>query len=106
MSEAPETHIRVPRAPNGLQRRGRQLWRDLHTMVEFEPHRMVLVEDACREADVIDRLQKSLDKSDLRVKGSNQQQVAAPELAELRLHRNTLSSLLKALSIPDFDEDD
>ena len=65
----------VPRAPNGLARRGRVLWAELHTEFDFtgEPHRRVLVEDACREADLVDRLQRAVTKNDLRVKGSQGQ---------------------------------
>jgi hypothetical protein len=56
----------VPRAPNGLARRGRVLWAELHTEFDFtgEPHRRVLVEDACREADLVDRLQRAVTKNE------------------------------------------
>jgi hypothetical protein len=93
----------VPRAPNGLQRRGKLLWSQLHTVFDFtsEPHRLVLIEDACREADLVDRLQRAVDKNDLRVKGSQHQPVTAPEVSELRLHRKTLADILRALSLPD-----
>lgn len=97
--------VGVPRAPAGLMRRGKALWQQLHAEVGFlpcEPHRLILIEDACREADLVDRLQRVVDKSvSLRVKGSNQQPVAAPELAELRLHRKTLVDMLRALGVPD-----
>lgn len=98
---------RVPRAPNGLGRRGAALWRDLHGAFDFtgEPHRAVMVEDACREADLVDRLQKAVDTNSLRVKGSQDQPVAAPELSELRLHRKALVDMLRVLAIPDAEED-
>lgn len=97
----------VPRAPNGLQRRGKALWTDLHTTFDFadEPHRRVLVEDACREADLVDRLQRAVDKNDLRVKGSTNQPVPAPELTEIRLHRKALADMLRALALPDAEDD-
>jgi hypothetical protein len=97
----------VPRAPNGFARRGKALWTELHTEFDFtgEPHKRILVEDACREADLVDRLQRVVDKNDLRVKGSNQQPVTAPEVSELRLHRKTLSDMLRALSLPDAEDD-
>ncbi|WP_139000207.1 hypothetical protein [Rhodococcus zopfii] len=97
---------KTPRAPKGLGTRGRALWRDLHREFDMtrDPHRMVLVEDACRTADLIDRLQESVDAQDLRVRGSQGQPVAAPELAEIRQHRGTLAMLLGKLALPDTEE--
>ncbi|NKS00468.1 hypothetical protein GS528_04805 [Rhodococcus hoagii] len=98
--------VKIPRCPNGLKARGKALWRDLHQTFDMsnDPHRQVLVEDACRTADLIDRLQAAVDSHDLRVKGSQGQPVAAPELAELRLHRGTLSQTLARLALPDTEE--
>ncbi|SKT13371.1 ISAfe2, transposase [Mycobacteroides abscessus subsp. abscessus] len=70
-----------------------------------DPHRATLVEDICRTADAIDRLQKVVDDADnLRVKGSTNQPVAMPELAELRQYRALKASLLKNLALPDTEE--
>lgn len=94
---------RVPRAPKGLKTRGRRLWVELHEQFDFtaDPHRHALVEDACREADLIDRLQDVVDNNDLRVRGSQGQPVAAPEVAELRQHRALLGQLLARLDLPE-----
>ncbi|MGI1849271.1 hypothetical protein [Rhodococcus aetherivorans] len=96
----------TPRAPRGLGRRGKALWRDLHQTFDFtqDPHRQALIEDACRTADVIDRLQEAVDAHDLRVRGSQGQPVAAPELAELRQYRALLGQLLSRLALPDTEE--
>lgn len=98
----------IPRAPAGLRRRGKALWVELHTEFDFtgEPHRRVLVEDACREADLVDRLQRAVTANDLRVRGSQGQPVTAPEVSELRLHRKALADILRALALPDAEEDD
>jgi hypothetical protein len=95
------------RKPKGLGPRGRALHRELAAEFEFDqdPHRAALLEDACRTADVIARLQDVVDNAaDLRVRGSQGQPVALPELAELRHYRALLASLLKALALPDTDE--
>ena len=95
------------RAPNGLKRRGNRLWHELHAVFEFaaDPHRSAIIEDACRTADMIDRLQTIIDASDkLRVKGSHDQPVAMPEIAELRQYRALLAQLLKSLALPDTEE--
>lgn len=101
------TENKIPRAPKGLGSRGKQLWRELHTEFDMsaDPHRRVLVEDACREADLVERLQAVVDAAeDLRVRGSQGQPVKMPELEEIRLHRKVLSDLLKALALPDTEE--
>jgi hypothetical protein len=99
---------KIPRAPRGLQARGKSLWRDLHTTFSFndDPHRAALIEDACRTSDVIDTLQRIVDDAgdDLRVRGSMGQPTGIPELAELRQYRSLLAALLKALALPDTDE--
>ena len=93
--------------PRGLKARGRRLWDELHAVYDFSaaPERVFLLEDACRTADLIDRLQAVVSGSnDLRVRGSQGQPVAAPELSELRQYRALLASLVKSLGLPDEDE--
>lgn len=46
----------APRAPEGLQTRGRRLWRQLHVAGDWGPAQVVLIEEACRIADRLDRL--------------------------------------------------
>lgn len=97
----------IPRAPTGLLARGRQLWRELHAVYDFTeaPEKQAILEEACRTADVVKRLQAVVDAADdLRVRGSQNQPVAMPELLELRQYRALMVQLLKALGCPD-DED-
>lgn len=97
----------IPKAPKGLKTRGRQLWRELHRTYDFSecPEKLIILEEACRTADVAARLQTVVDAADdLRVRGSQGQPVAAPEVGELRQYRSLLTSLLKALTLPDEDE--
>jgi hypothetical protein len=94
----------IPRAPAGLLARGKQLWRELHAVYDFTdaPEKQAILEEACRTADVTKRLQAIVDKADeIRVKGSQGQPVAMPELQELRQYRALLVQLLKALGCPD-----
>lgn len=100
------TKKKTPRAPKGLDTRGKRLWTEIHAVFDLsqDPHRAVLLEDACRTADLIDRLQAEVDSQDLRVRGSQGQPVAAPELAEIRQHRGTLATLLGKLALPDTEE--
>ncbi|WP_420879817.1 hypothetical protein [Rhodococcus sp. (in: high G+C Gram-positive bacteria)] len=103
MAEKPE----IPRSPKGLFPRGKQLWRELHEVYDFAdaPERRAILEEACRTADVVKRLQAVVDAADdLRVRGSQGQPVAMPELQELRQYRAQMAQLLKALSCPDDEE--
>lgn len=97
----------IPRAPTGLLTRGKQLWKELHAVYDFSdaPEKTAILEEACRTADVVKRLQAVVDAADeIRVRGSQGQPVAMPELLELRQYRALLVQLLKALGCPD-DED-
>ncbi|WP_305093563.1 hypothetical protein [Prescottella sp. R16] len=103
MAEKPE----IPRAPTGLSARGKQLWKELHVVYDFAdaPEKTAILEEACRTADVVKRLQAIVDAAaELRVRGSQGQPVAMPELLELRQYRALMVQLLKALGCPD-DED-
>ncbi|KXF54653.1 hypothetical protein AXA44_40595 [Rhodococcus sp. SC4] len=105
---APEADaVKVPPAPSGLKARGRALWTELHQTFTWggDPQRHLLVEDICREADLIDRLQRAVDAQGLRVVGSQGQPTAAPEVSELRMHRALLGQLVARLSLPDAEED-
>ena len=99
-----EQNPTIPRPPRGLQREGRALWRAMHREFSFdqEPGTLAILEQACRTADVIDRLQVVVDgATDLRVRGSQGQPVGMPELAELRQHRALLAQLISRLGLPD-----
>jgi hypothetical protein len=103
MAEKPE----IPRAPTGLSARGKHLWREIHAAYDFAdaPEKLAILEEACRTADVVKRLQTIVDAADeFRVRGSQGQPVAMPELLELRQYRALMVQLLKALQCPD-DED-
>ena len=103
MADKPE----IPRAPTGLLAGGKQLWRELHAVYDFTeaPEKQAILEEACRTADVVKRLQAIVDGADeIRVRGSQGQPVAMPELLELRQYRALMVQLLKALGCPD-DED-
>jgi hypothetical protein len=69
------------------------------------PEKRIILDDACRTADVVKRLQDIVDAADdLRVRGSQGQPVAMPEVAELRHYRALLTTLLRALTLPDEDD--
>ena len=103
------TRKKADGVPAGLRAAGTALYRRITTEYDFStaPERLVLLEEACRCADMVDRLQKIVDGAeDLRVRGSQGQPVALPEIPELRQHRQQLMSLIRALGCPDDETDD
>lgn len=96
----------VRRVPIGLGKTGAKFWRDTTKIYVLAAHEALLLEAACRELDIIDRLEESLDGASLVVRGSMGQDVAHPLLAEVRQHRGAFASLLKSLSLPDADEEE
>ncbi|MDN5918300.1 MAG: hypothetical protein L0I76_24920, partial [Pseudonocardia sp.] len=89
------------RAPAHLDARGRGFWRAVTTDYELRPDELRVLEDACRELDLIERLDAEQRDTALTVPGSHGQPVAAPLLGELRAHRALLARLLNQLRLPD-----
>lgn len=90
-------------APPGLGTKARKLWRETTAIYDFSPHEALILEGACREIDIIERLQKELDGADLVVAGSMGQDTAHPLLQELRMHRATFGSIIKQLALPEVE---
>lgn len=88
-------------APRGLKAAGRRLWNATTDTYEMREDELVILKDACAEADLIARMEKELETEDLTVKGSMGQLVAHPLVQELRQHRSTLAALLRGLKLPD-----
>ena len=100
--KAPEQDVRplLP-PPVGLSEPAERLWREISEEWVLRPDEQRLLEDACREVDLIDRIADSMAGAPLTVEGSQGQRVVHPLLPELRAHRSTLRTLLRALSLPD-----
>ena len=93
-------------APRGLKTQGRKLWDELtNGDFEFNAAEYRILEDACREVDLIDRLEEELAQEPTTVKGSMGQKVAHPHVSEIRQHRLALRNLIAALKLPEDVED-
>ena len=98
-----------PPVPPGLKTRGARTWVTMTSEYSFNdaPERLLILEELCRCIDTVDRLQAIIDaESDLRVKGSQGQPVALPEIAEARQWRQSVIALTRALALPADDEQD
>lgn len=93
--------------PAGLDLDGTALWESVTADYELLPHELRLLEDACREADLIARMDADWIERGrpMITRGSMGQEVAHPMLGEIRQHRTTLRLLLASLRLPDPTEE-
>lgn len=90
-------------APKNLGAAGLALWQKVTGQWTLRPDELRVLEDACREATLVDRIETELTNDDLMITGSQGQSVINPLVSEVRQHRGTLSALLRQLKLPDVD---
>lgn len=96
------TERRKPPAPAGLAVAERRLWSSTAADFDLRADELQVLEDACRTADLVDRLQAELDKDGSLISaGSREQVVAHPLLREVRAQRDLLCRLVRQLRLPD-----
>lgn len=107
MAETQETPP-IPRAPRGLDRAGKELWKSIHAVFDFtdEPSRVAILEQACRTRDEIARLEAAMDGQPYTVLGSAKQVQVHPLISEARFQRKALAELLSRLGLPDNSDPD
>lgn len=91
----------APLIPHRLGTAGTALWVSIIPAYDLRPDEIRILTDACREADIIERLEDDLVDSPLMVKGSMGQLTASPLISEVRQHRMALTAMLAKLKIPD-----
>lgn len=93
-------------APRGLGKGARKVWRNVTDLYDLNPAELRVLEDACREIDLVDLMEDRLAIAEsLTVEGSMGQDVAHPLLQEIRQHRAVLTRLFAALKLPASEED-
>lgn len=80
------------------------VWDGVTGVYALRPDELRILEDACREIDLVERLEADLTGAPLTVKGSQGQPVANPLVAEVRQHRQVVKGLLGSLKLPDEDD--
>ena len=68
-------------APRGLSEKALRVWRNITDGFTLREDEYELLESACREIDLIDSIQKAIDRDGLMLTGSMGQPVAHPLLA-------------------------
>jgi hypothetical protein len=96
------------RQPAGLDAAGKRLWKSVVDVFDLtdEPHKVQVLTQACRVADIIAELDEHAAEAPLTVKGSQGQPVIQPTLSEARFQRALLAQLLGRLGLPDNDADE
>lgn len=90
-----------PTVPRGLKPKAQRLWRDTVAVYDLRPDELRILEDACREVDIVEKIHARLSRENLLVEGSMGQAVAHPLLQEIRHHRMVTQRLLAGLKLPD-----
>jgi len=102
------TTPRRPAAPPGLGPRGKRLWKDVTEADTLDGARLVILQEACRCADRLDRLDKLLN-GDVdtwailthRLQTGDYELKIDSALSEARQQQNTMKQLLASLRLPD-----
>ncbi len=90
-----------PAEPQGLDRDGATLWRDVVSKYELRVDELRVLESACRAADRVTKMRALLDESPLLTVGSTGQTVVHPLVAEIRAHEAQLAAPVGKLKLPD-----
>lgn len=77
------------------------MWVGVTDRWELRPDELRVLEDACREATLVDKIEAALKSEELVTDGSTGQVRAHPLLSEVRQHRVAMTSLLARLTLPD-----
>lgn len=93
----------IPKAPAGLQARGRRFWRDTLGAYELTDSETALLLETCRTLDNLDALAAAITADGTMLTGSAGQPVMHPALTEARGQRAILHRLIAALALPDDD---
>jgi hypothetical protein len=88
-------------SPAGLGNRAKRLWDGVSTAYELRVDELVILEEACHEVDLLDRIDARLRLGTLTMRGAFGAVVAHPLLAEVRQHRGVLARLLGQLKLPE-----
>jgi hypothetical protein len=94
----------VPKVPSGLAAAGSKLWADLTREFEFDPHEILLLREACRTVDRLDRLHEEALTASVVVENHKGDRVANPAMVEARQQAQRFAQLLASLRLPAGEE--
>ena len=92
--------------PDGLDVSGIRLWESVAGGFELDVHEQLLLLQACRTADLLDRLSDAASRGQLTVRNAKQEEVTNPVITEHRQQSLVLARLLASLRMPSGEEDE
>ena len=95
-----EPQQRPANTSKGLCTVGKRMWRRILAGYELRPDELFLLENACKVANAVARLEAAMQGEPLMVKGSMNQLREHPLLSEARQQRALLARLLGQLKAP------
>jgi hypothetical protein len=101
--------IKQPKPPAGLESAGTAFWKSIHAEfggLKEEPHKLAMLEQACKVLDVIAELEGQMDGEPLTVPGPGRQIVIHPLVDSARLQRVLFVGIIRALHLPEAVIDD
>ena len=90
---------RPPAPPRGVGVGGARLWRELLARYEFEEHELVILRQAAKTVDLVDKLALLIERQGTTTADGG----IAPPVVEVRQQRIVLARLLSSLRIPGDD---
>lgn len=93
------------RVPSGLKATGRALWDSTVDEFDLSGHELTLLGQACRAADRCESLENVIRRDGIMAKGSTGQPVVNPAVQEARQQQAVLASLIRALGLPEPEEE-
>ena len=97
-------HPHPPKAPVGLGAAGLALWKSITSEFEIDTHELLLLKEASRCADRLDRLAVEAAEGTVTVQNHRGDQVVSPAMVEARQQSLTLARLLASLRLPSGEE--
>jgi len=94
----------MQQTPVGLGESGRALWESIAGKFGLEVYEQQLLLQACRSADLLDRLAEQATASGLTVTNAKGDVVTAPWITEHRQQSANLARMVASLRIPDEED--
>ena len=98
--------VAVTPVPAGLDESGTRLWESVAGEFDLDVHEQLLLLQACRTADLLDRLSREAARGRLTVKNAKGEEVTNPVITEHRQQSLVLARLLASLRMPSGEEDE
>src|ERR1051325_6966633 len=91
--------------PDGLDESGTRLWESVVDAFDLDVHEQLLLLQACRTADLLDRLSLEASRGPLTVVNAKGDRISNPVIVEHRQQSQVLARMLASLRMPSGEED-